>query len=323
MNHNALISIIVPVYGTEKYLTNCIESIRKQTYTNIELILVDDQSPDSCPKICDEYQKKDNRIAVIHQKNTGVSGARNSGMRQANGEFIMFVDSDDALFPDSVDNLLNLADAYNADIVSASYRKVNGDVGSIVPCVNHCVDVYTDDTPLLSSLRGDPRTSAVWAKLFRTDFIRGLAFEEGKDINEDGFFMFQCFIKRPIFVSSDAEVYLYFIRENSCSRQIFSDKYLSMIYFCDRKKEILESKFPQYLNEVQNMEVRVRIYLLDCLCNTTDRKYKITEKECVGVIRKNFKYHIPINNHHKLLAQIARMGLYPIYKIAVRLKYYR
>ena len=95
MNKKALISIIVPVYNVDKYLSKCIDSIISQTYNDIELILVDDGSPDNSPKICDEYARKDNRIIVIHKENGGVSSARNAGLDIAKGKYIGFVDPDD------------------------------------------------------------------------------------------------------------------------------------------------------------------------------------------------------------------------------------
>ena len=122
MGKNPLVSIIVPVYGTEAYLPACIDSIRNQSYQNLQVILVDDQSPDRCPEICDSYAQKDLRIQVIHQKNTGVSGARNTGLQHVTGEYILFVDSDDELFPNAVEILLHDAQEYGADIASAEKR---------------------------------------------------------------------------------------------------------------------------------------------------------------------------------------------------------
>ena len=92
---NLLVSIIVPIYKVEEYLDECVESIINQTYSNIEIILVDDGSPDRCPQLCDEWAKKDNRIKVIHKENGGVSSARNAGITLSKGEWIWFVDSDD------------------------------------------------------------------------------------------------------------------------------------------------------------------------------------------------------------------------------------
>lgn len=115
------ISIIVPVYNVEKFLHRCVDSILSQSFTDFELILVDDESPDNCPAICDDYSKKDSRVIVIHQKNTGVSGARNAGIEAANGEYLYFCDSDDYLSIDYVGKLYLKICSEKADMVSAGY----------------------------------------------------------------------------------------------------------------------------------------------------------------------------------------------------------
>ena len=98
-----LISIVLPIYNVEKYIEKCMDSVLNQTYKNIEVILVDDGSPDRCPKICEEYAKKDNRIKVVHKENGGLSDARNAGIKVANGEYITFIDSDDYIDQDYVE----------------------------------------------------------------------------------------------------------------------------------------------------------------------------------------------------------------------------
>ena len=118
-----LISIIVPIYKVENYLIRCIESIVCQTYENIEIILVDDGSPDKCPMICDEWAKKDERIKVIHKKNGGLSDARNAGIVIAQGEFLLFVDSDDYIEKDLCESCMNVMDE-DIDIVAFNYRRV-------------------------------------------------------------------------------------------------------------------------------------------------------------------------------------------------------
>ena len=123
MYYTPKISIIVPIYNVEKYLARCITSLLNQTLSDIELILVDDESPDSCPQLCDNYAQKDKRIKVIHKKNGGLGYARNSGLDIANGEYIMFVDSDDTIEQDSCELLYNAAKTYNADIVSGNFNK--------------------------------------------------------------------------------------------------------------------------------------------------------------------------------------------------------
>ena len=117
-------SVIVPIYKTEQFLKKCIESIVNQTYKNMEIILIDDGSPDNCGNICDEYAKRDERIKVIHRENKGLSSARNTGIEVATGEFVAFVDSDDWIDLDMYESLIELADKYNADIVEGGYRYI-------------------------------------------------------------------------------------------------------------------------------------------------------------------------------------------------------
>lgn len=317
------VSIIVPVYGTEEYLPACIESLCNQTHTFIQIILVDDQSPDRCPQICDSYADKDPRIKVIHQKNTGVSGARNAGMDLATGEYIAFVDSDDELYPHAVEQLLQDAIFFGADIVSAVPKIVDEHENIIHDNEDGKCDIFRDDATMLLSLQGNRNTDAVWAKLFRWEFIKDIRFEEGKNINEDGFFMFQCFVRRPVLVQHNVAVYKYSVRQNSCSRQKFSDKYLSMFYFMERKKKYIKDHYPQYLDQAYNMEVRTLLYFLDVLCRDRETKNKKLQIECIQTIRKLRKYHKPIHKHHKQLAWIVINGLYPIYKILIWFKYYR
>ena len=111
-----LITVIVPVYKVEKYIRKCIESIINQTYKNIEIILVDDGSPDDCGKICDEYAKKDNRIKAIHKENGGLSDARNKALDLTNGKYVIFVDSDDYIEKNAIEYLYQLMQKYNTDI---------------------------------------------------------------------------------------------------------------------------------------------------------------------------------------------------------------
>ena len=323
MSNNPLVSIIVPIYGTEDYLPACIDSIRNQSYSNIQIILVDDQSPDKCPEICDDYASKDDRIVVIHQKNKGVSGARNTGLDRATGEYIMFVDSDDTIYPDAIKTLVDDALLYNADVVSGMHINVDKNGEKSESKADGAISVYDGFDPLLMSLNGDRSTQSACMKIFRTSLVGGLRFIEGQNINEDGFFVFQCYAKKPLLVQHNVVIYQYNFRENSGSRQKFSDKYLSMLYFCECKRKIIEEQYPQYIEQLHNTEVRTNLFLLDVMCSTKDKKYKQTQKLCVKTVRKLHKYHRPINDHHKMLALCVRLGLYPLYKLAVRFKYYR
>lgn len=117
MENQALVSVIIPVYNVEKYLHECIDSVINQTFKNLEIILVDDGSTDSSGEICDEYIEKDDRITVVHQKNGGLSVARNTGFSEANGDYVYFLDSDDYIAENTLETLLKIAEKDNSDIV--------------------------------------------------------------------------------------------------------------------------------------------------------------------------------------------------------------
>ena len=128
-----LISIIVPVYKVEKYLVRCIKSIQNQTYTNIEIILVDDGSPDRCGIICDEIAREDSRIKVLHKENGGLSDARNKGIAIAQGEYVGFVDSDDYIEPDMYEHLLGVIEKYNVKLAICSLWCEDENGNSAIP----------------------------------------------------------------------------------------------------------------------------------------------------------------------------------------------
>ena len=120
-----MISIIVPVYKVEKYLDRCIESVLAQTYTDFELILVDDGSPDNCPAMCDAWAEKDSRIRVIHKPNGGLSSARNAGLDIMKGEYVTFIDSDDTVLPNYLERLLTALTVNSADVSVCSLKRAN------------------------------------------------------------------------------------------------------------------------------------------------------------------------------------------------------
>ena len=128
---NPLISVIVPIYNVEEYLNRCVESIVNQTYQKLEIILVDDGSPDNCPRMCDDWAKKDSRIKVIHKENGGLSDARNAGMKITTGEYISFIDSDDYIETCMIEILYEAIKKYDCDIASCRVRIVMDDKPSI------------------------------------------------------------------------------------------------------------------------------------------------------------------------------------------------
>lgn len=189
-NSQDIISVIVPVYKVEQYLDECLESIVNQTYHNLEIILVDDGSPDRCPQLCDEWAAKDNRIKVIHKPNGGLSDARNVGIEAAGGQYLTFVDSDDFIVPDALETLHTLLHKTDAEISCGGvYRYSDGSRKRIFNrCVKNNCTVYSGLDTLRHVLMWECDCSA-WGKLYRRDAIKDLRFINGR-YNEDVMFLF-------------------------------------------------------------------------------------------------------------------------------------
>lgn len=170
------ISIIVPVYKTERFLSACISSILAQTFTDFELILVDDGSPDSCPALCDAAAAKDSRIRVIHQKNRGLSVARNAGLDAAEGEWIAFVDSDDIITPDFCAKLYHAAQEAGAQMAVCNYRQVDEALTPIRKQYLHVRrEVLTPEQALEHSTLLP--YMVVWNKLYHRSILRSCALQ--------------------------------------------------------------------------------------------------------------------------------------------------
>lgn len=312
---NPLISVIVPVYNTEKYIRKCIESILNQTFTDFELILIDDGSTDNSGKICDEYAVKDSRINVIHQKNSGVSVARNIGLDNASGTYVAFVDSDDYIRDIGLEVLLNDIITYNADISCAApgRRKVSLEESSC--------RIWQGIEALKKSLTDNGNTRSVCRKLYRRDFVGEIRFEEGRSIHEDGFFVFRCFLKQPTVVLRNIGIYYYTNNPDSASHSAFSEKFFDILYFADRKREMTISQFPELDADVNNMIVKANISMLNILCKADGRKYKKEIKECIRTVKKLKKYFTPLIPIDKTLFFAVKNNLYYIFRFLYKIRY--
>lgn len=226
-----LISIIVPVYNVEKYLRKCIDSIRNQTYTNIEIILINDGSTDTSGKICDEFKEQDERITVVHQENQGISMVRNMGIKLAKGNFIGFVDSDDYIENDMFETLYKLNKKYNSDISIVSFYEHYNE--KIISVRNSKKLEILDKTEGLKELLIDIKIqSYLWNKLFRKELLNNIEFPEGKNF-EDISAMLLIFEKSNKIVLLEEPKYHYVRRDNSIvgkkNYKTYKD-YLEIIY---------------------------------------------------------------------------------------------
>lgn len=186
MKESNLVSVIVPIFKVEPYLNRCVDSLLVQTHDNLEIILVDDGSPDRCGDICDEYAKKDDRIKVVHKKNGGLSDARNAGVRVAVGKYIAFVDSDDYVTSDYIQYLLELLENNQADISVCNYYIVQA-ADTVMPEdeMNNEITVMSG-TEASKKLFGDETVKATvaWNKLYKADIVKKFPFPKGR-VHED------------------------------------------------------------------------------------------------------------------------------------------
>lgn len=182
---NPLVSIVVPVYNVEDFIVRCVDSILCQTYSNIEVILVDDGSQDRSSEICDVYANKDSRVKVVHQSNGGISSARNCGIKNANGDFLMFVDGDDFVEKDYCAYALKLALEYKVDIVSFGYNDFYTDRIERQTIKENEERILTKEEALLE-LNGGKILSFAWNKIYRSSLFADISFPLGKKYEDIG-----------------------------------------------------------------------------------------------------------------------------------------
>lgn len=173
------ISVIIPVYRVEQYLDRCLSSVCDQTFTDLEIILVDDGSPDQCPQMCDEWSRRDKRIRVIHKENGGLSAARNTGLEMAEGEYINFVDSDDWMMPDALEHLLKLCERYDADLSMAGMERTDG--GKIKISSEYEDRMLTKDEFLRRFFKAGTQENVqyAWGKLYKRKLFHDVRYPEG------------------------------------------------------------------------------------------------------------------------------------------------
>lgn len=215
--NNPLISVIIPVYKVEKYLNRCLDSVLTQTYHNLEIILIDDGSPDNCGALCDNYAKIDSRIKVIHQVNRGQSAARNVGLENSTGEYVTFVDSDDWIKDDYYEYCIELLEENDVDAIQICFANSNGN--SIESSVIPEVKVIENKEILQYYMNSSANTGSysVCRCLFKRNLLENIKFREGK-INEDIDFKFKVLAKAKKLIVSNEIKYFYFQGDASTTR---------------------------------------------------------------------------------------------------------
>ena len=234
-----LISVIIPVYKVEKYLCRCVDSVLEQTYTNMEIILVDDGSPDNCPVMCDEYARQDSRVKVIHQENAGLSGARNAGIDMAQGQWLAFVDSDDYLAADFLERLYQACVDTGSSLSVCRWEYVRGE--TIPEHGPGETRVYTGREMLANLYVPDGAYFVVaWNKLYRKELFEDIRYPLGR-IHEDEATTYRIYdkVKKAAYV--DRSLYGYFVTPVSITRG-FNPKRMDWVTAVAERLDFFEQK---------------------------------------------------------------------------------
>lgn len=297
-----LISVIIPVYKVEDCLDKCVRSVVEQTYSNLEIILVDDGSPDGCGAMCEGWAVKDSRIKVVHKENGGLSDARNAGMKIATGSLISFIDSDDWVTPDFLGALLEAMKSQKAQIAECAVELVD-EAGNVL---RHRETANVTSMDKIEGLRRlileDGIFQTVWNKLYRREVLEGILFEKGK-YHEDDFWTYQVFDRMERLAIVERPMYRYLQRSGSIMGAGYSLKRLDGPEARYRRMEYL-SKYDQlrdltrqqlmldYLWNLQSimrcLKGRERRLAVETILNMKKTTPKVAQKK----LTLNFKYRI-------------------------------
>lgn len=255
------VSIIVPIYNVEQWLDECVQSIVKQTYKNIEIILVDDGSTDNSGKICEEWKIRDKRIAVVHKTNGGLSSARNAGLDNCTGDYITFVDSDDYIHSDTIKHMLKDMKDKNVSIVRCAMNKiVNGKVID-------SRDINQEKLFLKQEMLErffyyqDGFCGSVCDKLFKAEIFKTLRFPEGLN-SEDYFVLFNAYLNTDAMFYNNKCFYNYRIRENSiCTTQSITPHTFDKIKISDKIRAITDQKMPERVEDAKAFQMLSRFFV--------------------------------------------------------------
>lgn len=293
---NELISIIVPVYKAEKYLDRCVESIVSQTYTNLEIILIDDGSPDNCPKMCDKWAKKDSRIKVIHKENGGAASARNAGLEAVTGDYIGFVDSDDYIDENMFSDLISSVCTNNSDIAICNTNDLDSN-GNIALRSLNINDVIVDKYSLITLKKGGFFGAVLWNCLFKKELWDNIRFPEYRK-HEDVAVLPYVYYKANKISFVDKALYYYSFVDDSIMNSGFSEKDLVLIEIYDKKLDFFKND--THYDEIFIGALSMLRYILLSNCNEKSSEYKQFKKYSKSLLKRAKMEGIKLSGKKKL-----------------------
>lgn len=317
------VSVIVPVYKVEEYLPRCLDSLAAQTYSNLEIVLVDDGSPDNCGKLCDEFAHNRPNVLVLHQNNQGLSAARNRGVEISNGDYITFVDSDDYISADYVEYLMSMILKYHCDISAGRYVPVYRNGTPDIKKTRECQELLSNAEALIEALYSVKFGVSAWAKMYKRELVERYPFPHGK-LFEELATTYKIIGDSASVAYGNRNIYFYVQRPGSVMSSIGRRE----LYGLEAAGDLLKYAERRFPNAVHAAKVRYEIKVIQYMPAVFSRKenehyFNFLRKEA----GKYFKDVFPdkkagLNFNIKLCAVMA--GIVPariVFRTIVRKKY--
>lgn len=282
-----LISVIVPVYKVEKYLDQCVQSIVDQTYRNLEIILVDDGSPDNCPAMCDAWAEKDCRVKVIHKENGGLSDARNAGMFVADGKYIGFVDSDDYIAPEMYQLLYDRIVHDGSDIAACGVEMVYEDRTQVKALTAPGSCILSREEAMHAVICESWLKQPVWYKLYKAELVKNIPFPIGK-YHEDVFWTYLAMASATSVSVFDNRCYFYRQRESSIMSENFSLRRLDALEAKCLRIDFLRESFPGILSAARTDLFYTCLYLGQQVLLCSDKSTREITFQKLKVLQKKY-----------------------------------
>lgn len=285
---NHLITVVIPVYNVEDYVYNCIQSIINQTYKNLEIIVVNDGSTDKSGDICDRIAESDYRIKVIHKKNEGLSSARNIGIDNAKGKYIVFVDSDDTIDYNMIEELLSICLTNRADIAICNRYYVYDDGTKKLRYPKNKNNLIMNSEEAIKELNSFRYFDmSAWGKIYSINLFKDIRFPNGK-LSEDYFIMYQLFDKAKKIVCSFEPLYYYYQRKGSISKK--AELHYDFVHAAYEQMMYVERKYPNLINCVHAAYASAATTVYGVVLKSGGKVQKKDKNILQKIVRNNLKY---------------------------------
>lgn len=309
--YDAKVSIIVPIYNSEKYLEKCIDSLLNQDYDNVEILLINDGSIDGSKIICEKYAKNNKKVRLYNNKNTGVSYSRNFGLKNCTGDFVTFIDSDDYVAYNYISTLIEYQVKDDYDIVISNAKNILET--RIIEDKNERQPVILNRDDTLNAFFNSKYFSPVcWGRLYKKNIIKGIAFDETMSIAEDGKFLLEVIEHSNKNIVIPEQNYFYFIRDGSLAHSGYNKRWLGELKFCEECLKKYTNTSIESSALYKFIEINIRLALMQN--SEEDGDIKIF----VNNLKKYKKNFLKMKKHYKLKIKLyiaENKGLRKLYKL--------